>query len=120
MKSILINVDSQLKLLNFTVYYVSNLFSFSKSGLWPSYLGPAMEEERLILKGGRCFISSPPAFSNDAKKLLICTGNTVSVFSSSTGLQVLLLFVLNYLKQNTSTLFTQFCHLCVCAFSPDH
>ncbi|KAI8526275.1 hypothetical protein RHMOL_Rhmol13G0296200 [Rhododendron molle] len=50
--------------------------------------GPASEEERLMLKGGRSFISSPPAFSNDAKKLLICTGNTVSVFSTSTGLQI--------------------------------
>ncbi|KAF7121402.1 hypothetical protein RHSIM_Rhsim13G0225800 [Rhododendron simsii] len=59
-----------------------------KSGLRPSCLGPASEEERLMLKGGRSFISSPPAFSNDAKKLLICTGNTVSVFSTSTGLQI--------------------------------
>ncbi|XP_058196947.1 uncharacterized protein LOC131312935 isoform X1 [Rhododendron vialii] len=59
-----------------------------KSGLRPSCPGPASEEERLMLKGGRSFISSPPAFSNDAKKLLICTGNTVSVFSTSTGLQI--------------------------------
>ncbi|XP_058199418.1 uncharacterized protein LOC131314646 isoform X2 [Rhododendron vialii] len=59
-----------------------------KSGLWPRCPGPASEEERLMLKGGRSFISSPPAFSNDAKKLLICTGNTVSVFSTSTGLQI--------------------------------
>lgn len=33
-------------------------------------------------------MSSPPAFSNDAKRLLVCTGNTVSVFSTSTGLQM--------------------------------
>lgn len=33
-------------------------------------------------------MSAPPAFSNDAKRLLVCTGNTVSVFSTSTGLQV--------------------------------
>ncbi|KAG5515948.1 hypothetical protein RHGRI_036849 [Rhododendron griersonianum] len=59
-----------------------------KSRLRPSCPGPALEEERLMLKGGRSFISSPPAFSNDAKKLLICTGNTVSVFSTSTGLQI--------------------------------
>ncbi|KAI8524533.1 hypothetical protein RHMOL_Rhmol13G0156700 [Rhododendron molle] len=59
-----------------------------KSGLRPSCPGPASEQERLMLKGGRSFISSPPAFSNDAKKLLICTGNTVSVFSTSTGLQI--------------------------------
>lgn len=33
-------------------------------------------------------MSSPPAFSNDAKKLLVCTGNTISIFSTATGLQV--------------------------------
>ncbi|KAI8007190.1 WD repeat-containing protein 75 [Camellia lanceoleosa] len=40
-----------------------------------------------MIRGGKSFVSSPPAFSNDAKKLLICTGNTVSIFSTSTGLQ---------------------------------
>ncbi|PIN01346.1 WD40 repeat protein [Handroanthus impetiginosus] len=40
-----------------------------------------------MITGGRSFVSSPPAFSNDAKRLLVCTGNTVSVFSTSTGLQ---------------------------------
>lgn len=33
-------------------------------------------------------VSSPPTFSNDAKKLLVCTGNSVSVFSSSTALLI--------------------------------
>lgn len=41
-----------------------------------------------MFTGGKSFVSSPPAFSNDAKRLLVCTGNTVSVFSTSTGLQV--------------------------------
>ncbi|KAL2245139.1 UNVERIFIED_CONTAM: hypothetical protein Sindi_2782100, partial [Sesamum indicum] len=40
-----------------------------------------------MITGGKRFVSSPPAFSNDAKRLLVCTGNTVSVFSTSTGLQ---------------------------------
>ncbi|XP_043698630.1 WD repeat-containing protein 75 [Telopea speciosissima] len=39
-----------------------------------------------MITGGKRFVSSPPAFSNDAKKLLVCTGNTVSVYSTSTGL----------------------------------
>ncbi|KAM7495713.1 hypothetical protein LguiB_030322 [Lonicera macranthoides] len=41
-----------------------------------------------MIEGGKSLVSSPPAFSNDAKKLLVCTGNTVSVFSTSTGLQI--------------------------------
>ncbi|KAL0443184.1 UNVERIFIED_CONTAM: U3 small nucleolar RNA-associated protein 17 [Sesamum latifolium] len=40
-----------------------------------------------MITGGKSFVSSPPAFSNDAKRFLVCTGNTVSVFSTSTGLQ---------------------------------
>ncbi|KAL3820938.1 hypothetical protein ACJIZ3_006843 [Penstemon smallii] len=40
-----------------------------------------------MFTGGRSFVSSPPAFSNDTKRLLVCTGNTVSIFSTSTGLQ---------------------------------
>ncbi|XP_068641627.1 uncharacterized protein [Aristolochia californica] len=42
-----------------------------------------------MITGGKSFVSSPPAFSNDAKKLLVCTGNTVSVFSISTGMLIL-------------------------------
>ncbi|KAI3806876.1 hypothetical protein L1987_22794 [Smallanthus sonchifolius] len=41
-----------------------------------------------MIRGGKSFVSSPPSFSNDAKKLLVCTGNTVSIFSTDTGLQV--------------------------------
>ncbi|XVF47687.1 hypothetical protein PTKIN_Ptkin03bG0130800 [Pterospermum kingtungense] len=41
-----------------------------------------------MMRGGRSFVSSPPAFSNDAKKLLVCTSNTVSVFSTATGFQI--------------------------------
>lgn len=44
---------------------------------------------REMIRGGKSFVSSQPAFSNDAKRLLVCTGNTVSVFSTDTGLQVL-------------------------------
>ncbi|XP_016201344.1 WD repeat-containing protein 75 isoform X2 [Arachis ipaensis] len=41
-----------------------------------------------MIKGGQNYVSSPPAFSNDGNRVLVCTGNTVSIFSSSTGLQV--------------------------------
>ncbi|OMO60725.1 hypothetical protein CCACVL1_23917 [Corchorus capsularis] len=41
-----------------------------------------------MIRGGGSYVSSPPAFSNDAKKLLLCTANTVSVFSTATGLQI--------------------------------
>ncbi|XP_076898013.1 uncharacterized protein LOC143551471 [Bidens hawaiensis] len=41
-----------------------------------------------MIRGGKSFVSSQPAFSNDSKRLLVCTGNTVSVFSTDTGLQV--------------------------------
>ncbi|KAI4335407.1 hypothetical protein L6164_014052 [Bauhinia variegata] len=41
-----------------------------------------------MIRGGKSYVSSPPAFSNDAKRLLVCTGNTVSIFSTSTGLQI--------------------------------
>ncbi|XP_024959966.1 WD repeat-containing protein 75 [Cynara cardunculus var. scolymus] len=41
-----------------------------------------------MIRGGKSFVSSPPAFSNDAKKLLVCTGDTVSIFSTATGLQI--------------------------------
>ncbi|KAL6514005.1 hypothetical protein OROHE_019461 [Orobanche hederae] len=40
-----------------------------------------------MFTGGKSFVSAPPVFSNDAKRLLVCTGNTVSIFSTSTGLQ---------------------------------
>ncbi|KAL2930403.1 WD repeat-containing protein 75, partial [Bienertia sinuspersici] len=41
-----------------------------------------------MIYGGKSFVSSRPTFSNDAKRLLICTGNSVSIFSTSTGLQI--------------------------------
>nr|XP_025607158.1 WD repeat-containing protein 75 isoform X3 [Arachis hypogaea] len=41
-----------------------------------------------MIRGGQNYVSSPPAFSNDGNRVLVCTGNTVSIFSSSTGLQV--------------------------------
>lgn len=41
-----------------------------------------------MIYGGKSYVSSKPAFSNDAKRLLICSGNTVSVFSTSTGMQI--------------------------------
>ncbi|XP_024005503.1 WD repeat-containing protein 75 [Eutrema salsugineum] len=43
---------------------------------------------RKMIRGGRNYITSVPAFSNDAKKLLLCTANSVSVFSVATGLQI--------------------------------
>ncbi|PON79543.1 WD repeat containing protein [Trema orientale] len=41
-----------------------------------------------MIRGGKSFVSAPPAFSNDAKRLLVCTGPAVSIFSTSTGLQI--------------------------------
>ncbi|KAJ3674500.1 hypothetical protein LUZ60_005116 [Juncus effusus] len=41
-----------------------------------------------MIVGGESLVSSPPVFSHDGKKLLVCTGCTVSVFSSATGMLV--------------------------------
>ncbi|KAG1368428.1 WD repeat-containing protein 75 [Cocos nucifera] len=41
-----------------------------------------------MITGGQNFVSSPPAFSHDGKKLLVCMGRTVSVFSTSTGMLI--------------------------------
>ncbi|EEF29164.1 wd40 protein, putative [Ricinus communis] len=41
-----------------------------------------------MITGGKSYVTSPPAFSNDAKRLLVCSGNSVSIFSTATGLQV--------------------------------
>ncbi|KAK1550487.1 hypothetical protein Q3G72_019966 [Acer saccharum] len=41
-----------------------------------------------MIRGGRSYVLSSPAFSNDAKRLLVCTANTVSIFSTSTALQI--------------------------------
>lgn len=43
---------------------------------------------RTMICGGKSYVSAPPAFSNDAKRLLVCTANSVSIFSTSTGLQI--------------------------------
>ncbi|KAF9680547.1 hypothetical protein SADUNF_Sadunf06G0132700 [Salix dunnii] len=41
-----------------------------------------------MIRGGRSYVLSPPAFSNDAKRLLVCTANSVTIFSTATGLPV--------------------------------
>uniref|UniRef100_A0A7N0VM13 WD repeat-containing protein 75 second beta-propeller domain-containing protein n=1 Tax=Kalanchoe fedtschenkoi TaxID=63787 RepID=A0A7N0VM13_KALFE len=41
-----------------------------------------------MIRGGKSLVSSSPAFSNDATKLLVCTGTTVSIFSTATALQI--------------------------------
>ncbi|OIV99785.1 hypothetical protein TanjilG_26123 [Lupinus angustifolius] len=41
-----------------------------------------------MIRGGQNYVSSPPSFSNDGKRLLVCTGTTVSIFSTSTCLQI--------------------------------
>ncbi|CAH8274586.1 unnamed protein product [Arabidopsis lyrata] len=41
-----------------------------------------------MIRGGRNNITSAPAFSKDAKKLLLCTANTVSVYRVATGLKI--------------------------------
>ncbi|XP_078428741.1 transducin/WD40 repeat-like superfamily protein isoform X2 [Wolffia australiana] len=45
-------------------------------------------EESAMATGGRKLVSSPPVFSEDGTKLLVCTGTTVSIYSISTGLLV--------------------------------
>lgn len=66
-----------------------------------------------MIRGGRTYVSSPPAFSNDAKRLLVCSGNAVSIFSTATGLPVSFLFPLccfyyyyNYTPHNFCSLFS--------------
>ncbi|KAJ9162883.1 hypothetical protein P3X46_022623 [Hevea brasiliensis] len=41
-----------------------------------------------MIRGGKNYVSSPPAFSNDTKRLLVCSGNAVSIFSTATGLLI--------------------------------
>lgn len=41
-----------------------------------------------MITGGESLVSHPPSFSNDGKKVLVCTGKTVSVYSVSTGLKI--------------------------------
>ncbi|KAJ8465048.1 hypothetical protein OPV22_027600 [Ensete ventricosum] len=41
-----------------------------------------------MILGGQSLVSSPPVFSHDGKKLLVCTGFTVSIFSTSTGMKI--------------------------------
>ncbi|KAB2625890.1 WD repeat-containing protein 75-like [Pyrus ussuriensis x Pyrus communis] len=36
-----------------------------------------------MLRGGKCYVSARPAFSTDAKRLLVCTGTAVCIFSTS-------------------------------------
>ena len=38
-----------------------------------------------MIRGGENYVSSAPAFSNDGKRLLACSGSTVSIFSTATG-----------------------------------
>lgn len=66
----------------------SFIFAVARSsGLCRTAEYPAVNSK--MIRGGRSYVSSPPAFSNDVKRLLVCTSNTVSIFSTSTGLQVL-------------------------------
>ncbi|KAL5977314.1 hypothetical protein ACLOJK_021660 [Asimina triloba] len=51
-------------------------------------LGICVVKCTTMITGGKIFVTSPPAFSNDSKKLLVCTGNTVSIFSTSTGMLI--------------------------------
>ncbi|KAJ1433474.1 WD40/YVTN repeat-like-containing domain superfamily [Sesbania bispinosa] len=40
------------------------------------------------MRGGQNYVSSPPSFSNDGKRLLVCSGCSVAIFSTATALQV--------------------------------
>lgn len=50
--------------------------------------GEGRDEGRMVTAGGTNLVRSRPAFSNDGKKLLVCTGNSVSVYSVATGMLV--------------------------------
>ncbi|VAI27360.1 unnamed protein product [Triticum turgidum subsp. durum] len=41
-----------------------------------------------MITGGQSYVSAPPAFSADGRFLLVCSGRSVSVFSTSTGMLV--------------------------------
>ncbi|GAB2281468.1 hypothetical protein Dimus_016056 [Dionaea muscipula] len=41
-----------------------------------------------MFHGGKSLVTSPPTFSNDGQKLLVCTGSIVSIFSTSTGMLI--------------------------------
>ncbi|KAM0845807.1 hypothetical protein ACQ4PT_056112 [Festuca glaucescens] len=41
-----------------------------------------------MITGGQSYVSAPPAFSADGRLLLVCSGRSVSVFSTSTGMLV--------------------------------
>ncbi|KAL4200523.1 hypothetical protein AMTRI_Chr02g253980 [Amborella trichopoda] len=41
-----------------------------------------------MIQGGKNLVYRPPAFSGDGKRLLVCTGNTVSIYGTSTGLLI--------------------------------
>uniref|UniRef100_A0A0D6QW70 WD repeat-containing protein 75 second beta-propeller domain-containing protein n=1 Tax=Araucaria cunninghamii TaxID=56994 RepID=A0A0D6QW70_ARACU len=41
-----------------------------------------------MLSGGGLLVCRPPAFSNDGRKLLVCTANTVSIYTVATALLV--------------------------------
>ncbi|CAM6129488.1 unnamed protein product [Calypogeia fissa] len=43
----------------------------------------------VMLHGGANLVSQPPTFANDGKRLLVCTGSTVTVLSIATTLPVL-------------------------------
>ncbi|RDX65834.1 WD repeat-containing protein 75, partial [Mucuna pruriens] len=38
-----------------------------------------------MISGGQNYVSCAPAFSSDGKRVLVCSGSTVSVFSTATG-----------------------------------
>lgn len=61
-----------------------------------------------MITGGKSYVSAPPAFSNDAKRLLVCTGTSVSIFSTSTGLQVNAFFVASVLSFYTLSILLTF------------
>ncbi|XP_062204036.1 uncharacterized protein LOC133906224 [Phragmites australis] len=41
-----------------------------------------------MITGGQSYVSAPPAFSADGRLLLVCSGRTVSVFSTATAIVV--------------------------------
>lgn len=64
--------------------FVSILFSFFLS---PSqfHLQPITQRFGSMIRGGLNYVSSAPAFSKDGKRLFVCSGTSVSVFSTATG-----------------------------------
>ena len=58
---------------------------FSSFSLTVPLAAPRTQRFGSMISGGLNYVSSAPAFSKDGKRLLVCSGTSVSVFSTTTG-----------------------------------